>query len=140
MEKTYLENACSEIIGKNYNNYYDILSNLLLLNPDFIQKSDPRLSAKVTAILFDDRLKEKPHLICEFIENPELNMEFNVQEIKYTKRLLDLDPELTNTSMIIDLLKQNIITEDHSHILSLLVKEDMEKLSFSERARFIHKF
>lgn len=139
-EKTILESACSEILGENYIDFYELLGNLLLLNPDYIQKNDPRLSAKITAILFDDGLKDKPHLICQFIDNPELNTEFNALEVSHTKKLLEIDSELINTSKIIDLMKQNVITEDFEHQLRLLIREDMEKFSFSERARFIHKY
>ncbi len=139
-EKTLLESACLEIIGENYKEFYGLLGNLLLLNPDYVQKNDPRLTAKITAILFDDGLKDKPHLICQFIDNPKLNDEFNALEVSHTKKLLEIDPELVNTSKIIDLMKQNVITEDFEHQLRLLIREDMEKFSFSERARFIHKY
>ncbi|MCK5182893.1 MAG: hypothetical protein KAQ95_01220 [Candidatus Heimdallarchaeota archaeon] len=37
-EKTILESACFEILGENYDAYYELLGNLLLLNPDYIQK------------------------------------------------------------------------------------------------------
>lgn len=79
--KTLLENACIEVVGEKNEEYYQLLSNLLLLNYSFIQKNDSRLSAKVTAILFDDEFIDKSHLICEFIENAELNISFSESDL-----------------------------------------------------------
>ena len=105
-EKTPLENACLGVLGKDYKEYYEIFANLLLLNPEFVQKNDPRLTAKITAILFDNELLDKPHLICQFIDNPELEVKFTDSELNNTKKLLRIDPELINTNKIIEILKQ----------------------------------
>ncbi|MCK5047155.1 MAG: hypothetical protein KAS22_11285 [Candidatus Heimdallarchaeota archaeon] len=140
MEKTLLEFACSEILRENYKDFYDILSNLLLLNPDFIQENDPRLSAKITAILFDDDLLEKPHLICQFIENPELDVKFTASELDYTKKLLKIDPELIITDKIVDIIQQKIITEDFRNKLRINIRLDLEKFSLADRARFVHVY
>lgn len=140
MEKTLLEFACSEILWENYKDFYNIFSNLLLLNPDFIQENDPRLSAKITAILFDDDLLEKPHLICQFIENPELDVKFTASELAYTKKLLKIDPELIITDKIIDIIQQKIITEDFGKLLRTNIRWDIEKFSFPDRARFLHTY
>ncbi|NHJ38897.1 MAG: hypothetical protein FK731_02610, partial [Asgard group archaeon] len=103
--KTPLEIACNEILGEDYDQFYNVLSNILILNPKFVKENDPRLSAKVTSILFNDKLIDKVHIICEYLENPELNINFSPTEIDYTKILLDMDPELINTSDIIKFLK-----------------------------------
>ncbi|TET27793.1 MAG: hypothetical protein E3J70_11210 [Candidatus Heimdallarchaeota archaeon] len=140
MEKTFLEFACSEISRDNYKEFYEILSNLLLLNPEFIQKNDPRLSAKITAILFDDELLEKSHLICQFLENPDLDVKVTATELAYTKKLLRIDPELIITNKIIDIIQQKIITEDFGKLLRTNIRWDIEKFSLPDRARFIHKY
>ena len=139
-ERTLLEEACMEILGEEFVDYYEPLSNLLLLNPDYIENDDSRLSAKITAILFDPGLKDKPHLICNFIENPDINAEFKESEIQDVKKILTVDPELVNTIKIVELMKQNVITPDFEDKLQLLVKNDMEKLAFADRARFIQKY
>lgn len=104
-EKTPLETACNEILGEDYGQYYNVLSNILILNPNLVKENDPRLSAKVTSILFNEELKDKVHIICEYLENPELNINFSLTEIDYTKILLEMDPELINTSEIITFMK-----------------------------------
>ncbi|NHK30800.1 MAG: hypothetical protein FK730_05575 [Asgard group archaeon] len=104
-EKTPLETACYEVMGENYGQYYNVLSNILILNPNLVKQNDSRLSAKVTSILFDEELIDKVHIICEYLENPELNINYSPTEIDYTKILLEMDPELNNTSEIIIFLK-----------------------------------
>ncbi|MBK5114276.1 MAG: hypothetical protein KGD59_09630 [Candidatus Heimdallarchaeota archaeon] len=140
MEKTHLEIACSEILRENYTEYYEILSCLLLLNPNFVEKNDPRLSAKITAILFDDELLEKPHLISQFIENPELDVRYTTTELDYTKKLLRIDPKLIITSRIVDILQQKIITEEFRNKLRTNIRWDIEKFDLENRARFVYKF
>jgi hypothetical protein len=104
-EKTPLETACNEIMGEDFGQYYNVLSNILILNHNLVKQNDSRLSAKVTSILFDEELEDKVHIICEFLENPELNINYSPTEIDYTKILLEMDPELLNTSEIITFLK-----------------------------------
>ena len=111
-EKTPLEKACEDILGEEYTEHYKILSNLLLLNYQFIEKNDPRLSAKITVILFGDSDIDKVHYICENIENAELNREFTQFDLKFAKKLLDFDPELKNTLRIIEKLKDTIKDEN----------------------------
>ena len=105
-EKTPLEQACFDILGKDFEQYYNILSHLLILNPHLVRENDKRLSAKITSLLFNEEIKDKVHLICSFIENNELEFDFSKSEIEYTKLLLEADPELFNTSKIITYLKE----------------------------------
>ena len=101
----------------------------MLLNPEFIQKNDPRLSAKITAILFDDELLEKSHLICQFLENPDLDVKVTATELAYTKKLLRIDPELIITNKIIDIIQQKIITEYFGKLLRTNIRWDIENFS-----------
>jgi hypothetical protein len=132
--------VCSDILGEDYKDYYEILSNLLLLNPEFLQKNDPRLSAKVTAILFDDELLEKPHLICQFIENSELNVKFTASDLDYTKQLLRKDPKLIIVSRIIETLKQKVVTKDFGNLLRMNIRKDLESFSLASRAKYVHTY
>ncbi len=127
VEKTALEIACVEVVGETSKEYYQLLSNLLLLNFSFIQKNDPRLSAKVTAILFDDELTDKSHLICEFIENAELNKAFSKSDVEKTKKLLDRDPKLTNSILIADKLKKQVENKEFFDLLKSNLKNDWDK-------------
>ncbi|MFW9922666.1 MAG: hypothetical protein ACFFDW_05165 [Candidatus Thorarchaeota archaeon] len=102
---TPLEQACNEIMGEKKAQYYEILSNLLLLNSKFIQKDDKRISAKVTRILIDKNIEDKSHLLCCLIESSEIE-DVNIAEINQLKKLLDLDPNLINTESIITLIKR----------------------------------
>ncbi|NHJ87684.1 MAG: hypothetical protein FK734_19640 [Asgard group archaeon] len=104
--QTPLEKACNEILGETYQTYYDILSNLLLLNSNLIKKDDSRLTAKITLALFDDEIVDKPHVICEFINQSEMERDAKSTDIVHAKDLLDVDPELINTIKIIDALKR----------------------------------
>ncbi|MHA1211561.1 MAG: hypothetical protein ACTSSH_03780 [Candidatus Heimdallarchaeota archaeon] len=139
-EKTSLEKACKKVLGEDSSEHYSILANLLLLNYVYIRRNDPRLSAKLTAILFDDGLKGKVHLICLFIENAKINYKFSAIDITNTKRLLEIDPELENTLRIVGLMKKTIVDEKFSNSLKLIVRKDLEKFTMAERARFIHKY
>ena len=105
-EKTPLEDACAKTLGEDSSQYYNVLSHLLLLNPDFIKRNDARLSAKVTSILFDEKIQDKVNTICEYIENADWDFNFNQSEIDYTKVLLEMDPELITTHKIISILKE----------------------------------
>lgn len=104
-EKTPLEKACLEILGKDSEKYYNILSHLLILNPQLINNNDKRLSAKITSLLFNAEIKDKVHLICLFIENNNLEFNFSRSDIGYTKMLLEIDPKLFNTERIISYIK-----------------------------------
>ena len=89
-EKTALEKACIEVVRLQNKEYYEILSNLLLRNYTFIKENDPRLSANITAVLFEDELVDKAHHICKFIEEEVLNQNFSQLEVEYTKKLLEI--------------------------------------------------
>ena len=138
--ETPLESACKKVIGNEYMEYYNLLGNLLLLNYDLIKKSDQRLSAKVTAIIFDEELRDKSHLICLFLENSEMNVSFSTNDIENTKKLLELDPQLDNTQKIIDAIKPEIISDNFDQKLQLIVREDLEKYMITERGKFIHRY
>jgi hypothetical protein len=115
-EKTPLELACFEILGEDISQYYNVLSNLLILNPHLIRENDKRLSAKITSILFDKELIDKPHLICDYLNNAEFSVDFSLIEIDYTKILLDMDPELIITEKIVEFLKQ-LPDQNYSEIM-----------------------
>lgn len=105
-KETPLEIACFEVLGYNAEQYYNILSQLLILNPQFVRKNDKRLSAKITSLLFNETIKDKVHLICLFLENDKIERDFSQSEIEYTKLLLDIDPELSITNKVISYLKE----------------------------------
>ncbi len=105
-EKTQLEKACYEVIGEKYNEYYSLLSKLLILNPDIIKNNDPRFSAQFTLVLFDDEIKDKTHIVCELIEYLNMNKIDKKNEINEVKKLLVLDPVLNITHKIITVLKK----------------------------------
>ncbi|MBN1329035.1 MAG: hypothetical protein JXA54_06135 [Candidatus Heimdallarchaeota archaeon] len=111
-----LENACKEILGRNYEEYYHLLSNLLLLNVDLIKRNDQRLSAKVTSILFDNQISNKTHTICEYIEAADWEYNFQTKELEDAKKLLELDPELKITKEIINHLKRHS-NQNYSEIM-----------------------
>ncbi|MHA1156326.1 MAG: hypothetical protein ACTSQK_09485 [Candidatus Heimdallarchaeota archaeon] len=138
--KTLLENACIEVVGERKKEYYQLLSNLLLLNYSFIKKNDSRLFAKVTAILFDDELADKPHLLCEFIENVELNISFSKLDLVNTKKLLDIDPELTNSILIVNKLKKQVDNKEFFDLLKNNLKTDREKHINTTRIRQIGRY
>lgn len=139
-EKTALEIACIEVVGENSKEYYQILSNLLLLNFSYIQKNDSRLSAKVTAILFDDELTDKSHLICEFIENAELNIAFSKSDLEKTKKLLDIDPKLTNSLLIVNKLKKQVQNKEFFDLLKSNLKNDWDKYANIARISQIGRY
>lgn len=102
-ERTQLEIACAEIVGDETNQYYDILSEMLIMNPHLLKKDDTRLSAQFTSILFSEEVEDKAHLICSIIETID-----NKSEDKYVKQaklLLEIDPVLEITKQIVDKLK-----------------------------------
>lgn len=121
---TPLQKACNKIVSEKYHEYYDLLSNILLLNANYIKDNDPRLTAKVTAILFDERDFDKVNLICQLIENDEFNSDFMEFEIKNMKKLLDLDEMLTNTLKIIDILKHESIHKEFKEKIKLYISEE----------------
>ena len=102
-EKTQLEIACTEVVGDSTNQYYNILSNLLIMNPQLLKKNDTRLSAQFTSILFSDEAEDKAHLICSIIET--IDKETKDQYVEQAKHLLEIDPVLDVTKQIIDKLK-----------------------------------
>ncbi|MFW9924223.1 MAG: hypothetical protein ACFFDW_13140, partial [Candidatus Thorarchaeota archaeon] len=106
----------------------------------FIKKDDPRLSAKITAILFDEELVDKVHLICEFIENVEINEKFSPKEIFSAKKLIDIDEKLEKTLKIIDILKQKIVDPELGKILRMNIRNDLDKFLITDRARLIRKY
>jgi hypothetical protein len=128
MEGTPLEKACKLIVGEKFSEYYDLLGDLLLLNYQFAEKEDPRLSAKITSILFDNGLRDKAHLICLYLENPEINVGFTDKEIKITKKLLNLDPELNMTQKIIDtIINDKSVSDEQLIKLQLVARADLER-------------
>ncbi len=115
-KKTPLETACVKVLGENAEQYYNILSYLLILNPKFVRKNDKRLSAKITSLLFNETIKDKVHLICLLIENDKMERVFNQSEIEYTKLLLKTDTELSTTNKIISCLKE-LLNQNYSEIM-----------------------
>lgn len=104
-KETPLETACFNVLGDGAEQYYNILSQLLILNPQFVQKNDKRLSAKISSLLFNDNIQDKVHLICLLIENDGMDQFFTRADIDNTKSLLKIDPELSTTNKIISYLK-----------------------------------
>jgi len=104
-KETPLEIACFEVLGEEAEEYYKILSRLLILNPQFVEKDDNRLSAKISSILFNDDIQDKVHLMCSLIENDGLDYFFSKGEVLLTKLLLNTDPGLSITIEIIAHLK-----------------------------------
>ncbi|MCK5157878.1 MAG: hypothetical protein KAR08_01875 [Candidatus Heimdallarchaeota archaeon] len=102
-EKTQLEIACAEVMGDETNQYYDILSDMLIMNPHLLKKDDTRLSAQLTSILFSEEVEDKAHLICSIIETIDTKSEDKY--VKQAKLLLEIDPVLDNTKQIVDKLK-----------------------------------
>ncbi|HUT82838.1 MAG TPA: hypothetical protein VMZ29_16700 [Candidatus Bathyarchaeia archaeon] len=124
--KSPLETACREILGEKYEQYYDLLSNLLLLNIDIIKRNDERLSAKVTSILFDDQITNKTHIICEYIEAADWNYNFRPSELENTKKLLELDPDLKTSTKIINHLREQS-DQNYSEIMRKVdVKQEIK--------------
>ncbi|MGC9779403.1 MAG: hypothetical protein HZR80_09200 [Candidatus Heimdallarchaeota archaeon] len=105
-EKTQLEEACYIVIGEKYNEYYSLLSKLLILNPGIIKNNDPRFLAQFTMVLFDDEIKDKSHIICELIDYMDMNKVDKKNELNIARKLLDLDPVLNKTNKIITTLKK----------------------------------
>ena len=102
-ERTQLEIACAEVVGDYTNQYYDLLSNLLIMNPHLLKEDDTRLTAQLTSILFSEEVEDKAHLICSIIETIDAKSDdkFMIQ----VKLLLEIDPVLDTTKQIIDKLK-----------------------------------
>lgn len=128
-KKTPLETACFEILGNDSEQYYNILSRLLILNPHFIRKNDKRLSAKITSLLFTEEIKDKVHLICLFIENDKMKSDFSQSEIELAKLLLETDPELSTTNKIISHLKE-LPDPNYSEIMRKVPIKHSQKLYY----------
>jgi len=123
-EKTQLEIACAEIIGDDTNQYYEILSNLLIMNPQLLKKGDTRLSAQFTSILFSDEVDDKAHLICSIIET--IDDKSNDKYVEQAKQLLEIDPVLDITKQIIDKLK-SLPDPNYSEIMRKVnIKHEMK--------------
>ncbi|MHA1532422.1 MAG: hypothetical protein ACTSR6_10535, partial [Candidatus Heimdallarchaeota archaeon] len=90
-------------VGDNTNQYYNLLSNLLIMNPHLLKKDDTRLTAQFTSILFSEEVEDKAHLICSVIETIDAKSEDKY--VKQAKLLLEIDPVLEITKQIIDKLK-----------------------------------
>ena len=99
-EKTQLEVACAEVAGDNNNQFYGLLSNLLIMNPHLLKEDDTRLTAQLTSILFSEEVEDKAHLICSIIET--IDAKSDDKFVKQAKRLLEIDPVLDTTKQIID--------------------------------------
>jgi len=102
-ERTQLEIACAEVVGDYTNQFYDLLSNLLIMNPHLLKEDDTRLTAQLTSILFSEEVEDKAHLICSIIET--IDTKSNDKFVKQAKLLLEIDPVLDTTKQIIDKLK-----------------------------------
>ncbi|MCE7745124.1 MAG: hypothetical protein GPJ52_08335 [Candidatus Heimdallarchaeota archaeon] len=102
-ERTQLEIACAEVVGDNTNQYYNLLSNLLIMNPHLLKEDDTRFTAQFTSILFSEEVEDKAHLICSVIETIDTKSEDKY--VKQAKLLLEIDPVLEITKQIIDKLK-----------------------------------
>lgn len=102
-ERTQLEMACAEVVGDYTNQYYDLLSNLLIMNPHLLKEDDTRLTAQLTSILFSEEVEDKAHLICSIIET--IDTKSDDKFVKQAKLLLEIDPVLDTTKQIIDKLK-----------------------------------
>ena len=63
----------------------------MLRNYTFIKENDPRLSANITAVLFEDELVDKAHHICKFIEEEVLNQNFSKSEVENAKKIIEID-------------------------------------------------
>ncbi|MCF2143220.1 MAG: hypothetical protein K9W42_05920 [Candidatus Heimdallarchaeota archaeon] len=115
-EKSKLEIACEKVIDEKPEAYHQLLSKLLLLNPRTIKRNDTRFTAQVTAILYDENIEDKVSLLCNLIDVSEYNKKTKMQEIKYAKTLLELDPTLENTKAIVKELK-NMGDSEYEEIL-----------------------
>jgi len=125
-KETPLEIACINTLEDGAEQYYGILSQLLILNPEFVQKNDKRLSAKISSLLFDDYIRDKVHLICLLIENDEMDQIFSRSDIDNTKLLLKIDPELISTNKIISYLKA-LSGQNYSEIIRKVPIEHKRK-------------
>ena len=123
-EKTQLEIACAEIVGDETNQYYDILSEMLIMNPHLLKKDDTRLSAQLTSILFNDEIEDKAHLICRIIET--IDTKSSDKFVENAKHLLEIDPVLEVTKQIIDKLK-TFSDPNYSEIMRKVnIKQEMK--------------
>ena len=114
--KTPLEAACFKILGNDFEQHYNLLSQLLILNPQFVQKNDKRLSAQISSLLFNEDIQDKVHLICLLIENDEMDQIFTRSDIDNAKLLLNTDPDLNSTNKIIAYLKL-LTDQNYSEII-----------------------
>jgi len=128
-KETPLETACYRVLGDNAVQYYDVLSQLIILNPQFVRKDDNRLSAKLSSLLFNDEFPDKVHHICVFLENDKLEQVFNQTEIKNTEILLRMDPELKITKEIISVLKE-LPDPNYSEIMRKVPIKHSQKLYY----------
>jgi hypothetical protein len=113
-EKTQLEIACEEVVGTETNQYYSILSDLLIMNPHLLKDDDTRLSAQLTSILFSEEVEDKAHLICSIIET--FDLQSKDKYVEQAKSLLEIDPVLEITKQIIEKLK-NLPDPNYSEIM-----------------------
>ena len=102
-ERTQLEIACAEVVGDYTNQYYNLLSNLLIMNPHLLKDDDTRLTAQLTSILFSEEVEDKAHLVCCIVES--IDTKSDDKFVKQVKLLLEIDPVLDTTKQIIDKLK-----------------------------------
>ncbi len=102
-DKTQLETACIEVVGKESSQYYTILSDLLIMNPQLLKDDDTRLTAQITSILFNNEAEDKSHLICRIIET--YDVQSKDKYVEQAKLLLKIDPVLDVTKQIIQKLK-----------------------------------
>ena len=126
---TPLETACYEVLGDNAEQFYDVLSQLIILNPQFVRKDDNRLSAKLSSLLFNDGISDKVHQICVFLESDKLDKVFNKIEIENTETLLRMDPELKITKEIIAVLKK-LPDPNYSEIMRKVPIKHSQKLYY----------
>lgn len=123
-ERTQLEIACAEVVGDYTNQYYNLLSNLLIKNPHLLKEDDVRLSAQFTSILFSDEVEDKAHLICSIIET--IDTKSKDKFVKHVKILLEIDPVLDITKQIVDKLK-SLPDPNYSEIMRKVnIKHEMK--------------
>lgn len=133
--KTQLEVACENALGENYSEYYEVLSELLVLNPNLLKENDTRFSAQLTFILFNDETKDKPQLVNELLESNENRLKTKTEVIEHTKKLLDMDPEFIVTDKIIAELKK-IDDPNYTELMRKVNTKYEMKMYFSGETTF----
>lgn len=133
-EKSQLEIACAEIVGDETNQYYDILSDMLIMNPHLLKKDDTRLSAQLTSILFSEEVDDKVHLICSIIET--IDSKSEDKTVKQAKHLLEIDPVLDITKQIVEILRSFPVS-DYSEIMRKVnIKNELKII----RRGFVYRY